>query len=47
MYTQTASSPSSKTRKPWIAPNLVRLRAGAAENGLNPIREDGVFSMGS
>lgn len=36
-----------RARKPWVAPNLTRIGAGQAENGLNPVRNDGVFSMGS
>lgn len=38
----TASSGDAAARQGWIAPTVIRLEAGAAENGPNPIRPEGL-----
>lgn len=34
-------------RRKWVAPHVDRLKAGDAENSLDPIVPDGAFSFGS
>jgi hypothetical protein len=41
--TQTAASP----RRKWIVPRVDRLKAGDAENSIDPIVPDGPLSFGS
>ena len=41
--TPTAASP----RRKWVAPHVDRLKAGDAENSLDPIVPDGALSFGS
>jgi hypothetical protein len=33
--------------RPWISPRLLRLEAGKAEAGSNPMRAEGSFASGS
>lgn len=33
--------------QPWIRPEVVRMRAGDAEVGANPLRPEGPIAMGS
>jgi len=35
------------TRRKWVAPHVDRLKAGDAENSLDPIVPDGALSFGS
>ena len=41
--TQTTGSP----RRKWVAPQVDRLKAGDAENSIDPIVPDGPLSFGS
>jgi hypothetical protein len=34
-------------RRKWVAPHVDRLKAGDAENSIDPIVPDGAFSFGS
>jgi hypothetical protein len=44
----TEGNPSRQSQaRPWISPQVVRLRAGDAETGVNPARPEGSFAFGS
>lgn len=38
---------ASSPRQEWATPRLVRMRAGDAEVGANPLRPEGPIAMGS
>jgi hypothetical protein len=47
MGNHTKIDAAKAPRREWQAPRLARLRAGQAELGANPIKEEGVFAKGS
>ena len=42
-----SAGPARATRRGWERPQLTKLRAGDAELGANPIKEEGAFAKGS
>jgi len=45
---QSPKSPAAiSPRRKWVAPNVDRLKAGDAENSIDPIVPDGALSFGS
>ena len=47
MTAKNDATTSTPQRRAWVAPVVSRMKAGAAENGPTPTRQDGVFSSGS
>ena len=45
-FEASARSGTAPARQAWIAPNVIRLEAGAAELGANPVRPENL-GMGS
>jgi len=43
----TRGVPHTSGRRPWVAPEVRRMHAGAAESGIDPIVDDGPYSKGS
>jgi hypothetical protein len=45
---QSSKTPAAaSSRRKWVAPHVDRLKAGDAENSLDPIVPDGALSFGS
>jgi hypothetical protein len=45
---QSRKAPTaSPSRRKWVAPHVDRLKAGDAENSIDPIVPDGALSFGS
>ncbi len=45
---QSPKAPTaSPSRRKWVAPRVDRLKAGDAENSIDPIVPDGALSFGS
>jgi len=45
---QSPKTPAATSlRRKWVAPQIDRLKAGDAENSLDPIVPDGALSFGS
>ncbi len=44
-----ASPPAAilSEKEPWVAPTVIRIRAGDAEAGGNPVTREGAFANGS
>lgn len=43
----TTAPTEIRARKPWSPPKYSRIRAGEAELGANPVRQEGIFALGS
>ncbi|MDB5706216.1 MAG: hypothetical protein JWN66_3332 [Sphingomonas bacterium] len=39
--------PATRPRRAWVVPRVDRMKAGDAENGIDPIIPDGAFTFGS
>ena len=39
--------PVAPALREWVAPRVERMKAGDAENGIDPIVPDGAFTFGS
>ena len=42
---ERSPQPDQPSRKPWVAPTLVKLKAGSAENGFTTNNNDGQFTQ--
>ena len=43
----TKTPAATGSRREWVAPRVDRMKAGDAENGIDPIIPDGAFTFGS
>lgn len=41
------TTPETLLRRAWVTPSVERMKAGDAENGIDPIIPDGAFTFGS
>jgi hypothetical protein len=44
---RSPKTPTTTPKRKWVAPHVDRLKAGDAENSIDPIVPDGALSFGS